>query len=530
MPLSSVIRKECPKCSKVAVEKSRLVIGDSTLITLQCGHLMTATAIAKSENEVYESIVSADGYKLRDYQINGVKFLEQSEARAIIADEQGLGKTIQVLSLLRLHTELLPAVIVCPTTVKRQWFFEVIRWCGQNETFTTQVINRTDEIALPGFGVYIVTYDVLKKFTDMFALCDYHPIKTLFLDECQRIKNHLSDRAIAVQRFVKHFDIQHIVPMSGTPIKNNAGEYFTVLNLVAPYRFHSWQRFVNEYCDTYDGGWGTKVGGIADIDYFKENTSDLIIRRTKSEVLKDLPPLDRKFFHVDLDRRYNKAYAKALDELDEVLYAEDVGEFERSSNILAVMSRLRHITGLSKVDDCVNFVAEFLLSNDRKIVVFVHHQDVATLIHDKISALSKDGGFLEPLNMHSGLNGDARAELVERFKLPGYRVMIASTLAAGEGLNLQFCSDAIMLERQWNPANEEQGEGRFHRFGQQNNVSVTYMLASGTIDEYFTELVEIKRGYVAGALDGKEIQWNEQSLVKELAQILVSRGREKWKL
>ena len=108
--------------------------------------------------------------------------------------------------------------------------------------------------------------------------------------------------------------------------------------------------------------------------------------------------------------------------------------------------------------------------------------------------------------------------------------MIASTLAAGEGLNLQFCSDAVILERQWNPANEQQVEGRFHRFGQLNNVSITYMLASGTIDEYFTELVEIKRAIVAATLDNKEIAWNQQSLMRELAEVLVTRGKKAWSL
>jgi len=95
---------------------------------------------------------------------------------------------------------------------------------------------------------------------------------------------------------------------------------------------------------------------------------------------------------------------------------------------------------------------------------------------------------------------------------------------------LQFCSDAVMLERQWNPANEEQAEARFHRFGQENNVFVTYMLATGTIDEYFTELVEKKRSIVAGALDKKELVWEESNLMKELTTALLTRGRERWKL
>lgn len=134
------------------------------------------------------------------------------------------------------------------------------------------------------------------------------------------------------------------------------------------------------------------------------------------------------------------------------------------------------------------------------------------------------------LNLHSGLDSFKRQELVDTFKNNGSRIMVASQLAAGEGINLQFCSDAVMLERQWNPANEEQSEDRFHRFGQTWPVSCTYMIASETIDEYFTTLVESKRAIVAGALDGKEIQWDQNSLMTELANILVTKGKKAWSL
>jgi SNF2 family DNA or RNA helicase len=352
-------------------------------------------------------------------------------------------------------------------------------------------------------------------------------IKTLVIDECQRIKNHLSDRAKAVQRIAKKTEYK--IPMSGTPIKNNAGEYFTVLNLVKPTLFPQYQRYLDNYCDFYNNGWGYKVGGLKNPARFHEDTKDIIIRRTKDEVLKDLPSLDRKFYHVDLDPKLNKAYAQALQDLDDLFYGE-MSEFEKGSATIAIMGRLRHITGVSKVAECVDFVKEFLESSDRKITVFVHHQDVAQILQDQIDKhLSEVKG--EPVCMlHSGLNGDERANLVKRFKENGHRVMVASTLASGEGINLQFCSDAVILERQWNPANEEQAEARFHRFGQENNVSITYMVASGTIDEYFTELVESKRAIVASTMDNKEIEWNQQSLMKELTEVLLTKGRDRWHL
>jgi SNF2 family DNA or RNA helicase len=171
-----------------------------------------------------------------------------------------------------------------------------------------------------------------------------------------------------------------------------------------------------------------------------------------------------------------------------------------------------------------------MLSCDRKIVVFAHHHNVVTMLEKSLNNWLSDGGYEPCLNLNSSLSGEERQNLVVKFKDTNARVMIASTLAAGEGLNLQFCSDAVMLERQWNPANEEQAEARFHRFGQINPVSVTYMLASETIDEYFTELVEGKRAIVTSTLDNKEIQWDQSSLLTELANILVTKGKKAWKL
>mgnify|MGYP001579714420 CR=1 FL=1 len=525
MSLTSIIRQECLVCKKIAVESSRIKIGKTTIIRLACGHLLHFANLS-SDDESYESIISSDGFKPRQYQIDAIKFAENCNVRCIIADEQGLGKTIQALSLLRLHPEkLLPCVIVAPTTVKLQWMREIHRWCGNGREFLTQVIQSGKEKAAPGFKIYIVTYDLLKK-EDMFTLVEGQ-IKTIIIDECQRVKNHLSDRAKAVQRVGKI--TPHIVAMSGTPIKNHAGEYFTVLNLVSPTQFPHHQRYIDHYCDAYSNGWGQKIGGLKNPEMFHEDTKDIIIRRTKADVLKDLPPLERKFYHVELDRNLNKAYAAALDELDELLYS-DGNEFERSNATIAIMSKLRHITGISKVAECIEYVTEFLLSCDRKIVVFAHHIDVAQLLESQLNTWCKDGGLEPTCMMHSGLDGNARFALIEKFKSSNSRIMIASTLAAGEGINLQFCSDAIILERQWNPANEEQAEGRFHRFGQENNVSITYMIASGTIDEYFTELVEIKRSIVASTLDNKTIEWNQNSLMKDLAQMLLTKDRKRWKM
>lgn len=521
MALSTIIKQTCKQCDKIAVEKSRINFGTSKIITLECGHV-TSEDVLSSQADIATIL---NGCKLMPYQVKAVEFLQQADARALLADEQGLGKTIECLALIKLHQQtLLPAVIICPTTVKLQWMHELINKAGIK---LVQVIGSSKELAAPGFDVYITTYDLLKTEKCFEMIKD--SIKFVVIDECQRIKNHLSGRAKAVQQICKN--VEHILPMSGTPIKNNAGEYFTVLNLIKPTVFSHYAKFIENDCDSYNNGYGYKVGGLRHPDRFHEKTKDFILRRTKAEVLPDLPALMRKFQHVEFDGKFKKAYTDKLQELDDLMYDDEMDSFNKNSCMLAIMTKMREITGVAKVEICLDHVTEFLESCDRKIVIFTHHHSATNLLITKLNNWLTENKLAPCIHLNASLGGDERQNVAERFKIfPEYRVMIASTLAAGEGINLQFCSDAIMLERQWNPANEEQAEGRFHRFGQQHPVSVSYMIASETIDEYFTELVEAKRAIVASALDNKEIQWDQPSLMKELATILVTKGKKAWKL
>jgi SNF2 family DNA or RNA helicase len=522
MALSSIVKQTCKVCGKIAVEKNRIKFGSKKLITLECGHA-TSDEVLETKKDIRQIL---KGCTLMPYQVSGVEFMQAANARCILADEQGLGKTIEVMALLKLHpTELLPAVVTVPSSVKRQWQIEFFQKCGL-AGFMTQVIDSGKVFAAPGFNVYIVTYDLLKNYEQCFRYVK-DDIKTVILDECQRIKNHDTGRAKAVQKFVKYVNAEHIIPMSGTPIENNAGEYFTILNLVAPRLFPHYATFIEKDCDSYNNGWGYKVGGLRNPAAFKEKTKDLIIRRRQKEVLSDLPELSRKFFHVELDRRFNKAYAQAMDELEEEYYNENVGGFEKQGNMLAIMNKLRQITGISKVTQCVDFVTDFIENTDRKIVVFAHHHSAEDQLEVELNTYMAQNGHSPVMRFRAGEEFSVKGE---QFRLSNSRVMIASTLAGGVGGNLQFVSDAVMLERQWNPSKEEQAEKRHHRFGQKNAVSVTYMIASDTIDEYFTELVEQKRALVGSALDNQEMNWNEQSLMSELAMILVTTGKKPWKL
>lgn len=514
MPLSLIVKKKCPICNETAIETSRLEFGDEKIIFLKCGHQIVEASLNSGKST---ELIAKNGNQLMPFQITGVKFLEHSACRCLIADEQGLGKTVQALAGLRLHfAELTPTVIIVKSAIKIQWMKQCLNWLDTNRI---QIIFSSKEICVPGMDIYIMTYDMLKN----DHLLDFIEPKLLILDECQQIKNHLSGRAKAVQKLIHRFEF--IIALSGTPIKNNAGEYFTILNILQPLLFPEYNRFIREHCDSHDNQYGPKVGGLSDPDNFFELTKDFIIRRRLEDVLPDLFALrmPRKFHHVELDRKVHKAYGQAMQELEEMYYSDN----ENSAAIIAIMTKLRQITGVSKTEECTDFVDEFLDSNERKIAIFAHHHIAVDLLEAKINNLLQARGLRPCIMVRAG---DDTGPKISAFADTQTRVIICSGLAAGEGMDgLQhLCSDMIILERQWNPANEEQIESRLIRFGQTMPVNITYMLASETIDEYFTELVEQKRAIVASTLDGKEMEWESANLMKELAEVLVTKGKKKW--
>jgi SNF2 family DNA or RNA helicase len=205
-------------------------------------------------------------------------------------------------------------------------------------------------------------------------------------------------------------------------------------------------------------------------------------------------------------------------------------DFKKYTNLLAYITRMRKLTGLAKVVPAFEYLEDFLEQTDRKIVVFTHHIDVA---NNLIFALAEHKN--QVLHMPAEVKDERRDDMIKEFQNnPEKRILIASTLSGAEGTDgLQLsCSDMMFLERQWNPANEEQAEARLERIGQlQNKITAVYCVAVGTIDEYFATLVEQKRQYVKQTLGSMDVvAWEETSLMKELMEVLAAKGLKKWNL
>ncbi len=532
------LRKLCPRCGSIWLETSRAKFGDKTFCKLECGHVVS---LANIKEVSFDTWISESGKQLFKYQIEGCKFIEAANGRCLIADEPGLGKTAQALSFLKFHSDIsLPCLWICKTTLKIQALKEALDWIGLEGIGLPQIISRGKFFPLPGTKLFIVSQDLLRNI-DPKKLEDLG-IKTVVFDEVQHIKNPESRRTNEVRRIVSKVDF--FIALSGTPWKNRGSEYFSVLNMLAPELFPSYARFKNRWVEiVYDPRTQKyKEGGIRNIPAFKEYVKNIVIRRLRKDVLPDLPKINRQIRYVELEDIYGEAYEKAEGQVaaiikDLILDGREGAVGQMGSEIM----KLKHITGLAKVDAQVEDAIEFLEDTEdwEKLTIFLHHIDVADDLEGKLNQWLLENGYDECLRMKGGMSPEKRYDIEQSFKNNvKKRVLIASTLASGEGLNLQFCQNASMMERQWNAANEEQAELRFSRplnandlpdylkhLADASNVSIRipYLICANTVDEMLTHIVERKRvNFNKSMNDGDEnLEFSESSMIRELAEAIV---------
>lgn len=539
---SRKLKAQCPYCPKTAKEIEIKFAGKYRISKYECGHTVSRvvekTEIEQEQIENYYRDYTSHirGHKLREFQYEDVLKGEKTPGIFLLGHEMGLGKTPMSLVYMTRHPEKFPCLIICKSVVKAQWYKQILEWCGKDYALT-QIIDKGFSIPLvtqPAMGganwkFTIVSFDMLRRL-DWDEKIFSH-FKTMIIDEVQHIKNPSTWRAALVKKAAK--SIRNIIGASGTSVKNHAGEFFTILNIMYPERFPDYKKYLYDYCDTYFDGRNTKVGGIrADRqERFKQLTDDFVFRRLRAEVMPELPLIDRQFMWSELGDDVEKAYNKQLEEFI-TEYDKSGGVTQKNfTNLLGYINTMRQLCGIAKVEPVVNYIAEFLLSTNEKITIFTHHDSVTYTLQKRLAEICAEGGFAEPLLYQAKGKQTEQEQEKNKQKFiedPRYRILIASTLATGEGVDgLQFsCSKMIMMERQWNPANEEQCEARFPRPGATaQSILAAYFCAGGTIDEWFTEIVERKRSHMQSTLDGKDTKFDEQSLMKELMNTLAEKGR-----
>lgn len=425
------------------------------------------------------------------FQIRGVRFLETVNGRGLIGDEMGVGKTYQALAWLKLHPEALPTVIVCPATLKYGWQREL--WT--HARLDSEVVEGRKVEKLDG-NIWIINYDILQYWLPWLKT---KGVKTLIIDECQRCKNRQAKRTKAC-KILAHRS-QNVVGLSGTPITNGPVEFFPILNMIAPDKFPSFTDYAFRFCNPkpgFGGHWDFR--GASNLEELHELVAPYIIRRLKSEVLPDLPPVTRTVIPIKIDlREYMRAKQHFVEWLLETEGGEAVKRADKAQ-VLVQMGKLKRLAGVGKLPAVIEWVRDWL--EDRpgeKLVIFGIHKSVITMLEMSFPKIS--------VSVTGDVGLKARQQAVDRFQSdPSCLLFFGNIKAAGEGLTLVESSTTATVELDWVPASHDQAEARVARIGQKSkHVDAFYFIAKGTIEEKIWDIQNAKRGVVGRILDGREI-------------------------
>lgn len=453
--------------------------------------------------------------KLYDFQFDGVNFAESTELNCLIADAMGLGKTVQALVALRRNKQVAtPALLIVKGATIFQWAHEITEW--YNADFTSMVPITSRSQIIPGFDLYILSMDMLGK-DDIIEKLLTLGLKCVVIDEVQNFKDPSAKRSIGLIKLIELAKIQYKIALSGTPIKNRVTEYFTILNILAPQYFGSYNDFKQKWLkpEVKINGRGREIVVYSRLDPYRSDeffklTSKWIIRREKHEVLKNLPTLTRDYQIIEInDPNIKSSYNRTVDLFANFLRDNKTGI--KSQALLGWLQQLRSITGQAKCANAIEWTNDFLESTDESLAIGIQHHSVRDLLHGIFS-----NAGIKVLKLSGEDDVYRKADIVRQFTNGAARVLVVNSLAGGVGLNLQSCAQALVLERQWNSADEEQFESRFHRNGQQKAVTITYLIAKGTIDEFFHNMVEDKRKILINA--GIGTSWDLNTDLESLLQ------------
>jgi SWI/SNF-related matrix-associated actin-dependent regulator 1 of chromatin subfamily A len=435
--------------------------------------------------------VLPEGLALYPFQEAGVAFLEASDGRALLGDQMGLGKTPQSLAYLALHPEQLPAVIVVPAVVTTNWVRETQRWVPGKSVFRLK--NGKDQIP-ENTNVVVVSYDIARRrVADLRA---FNP-GVVIADESQCIKNYKAKRTQAVVSLVRDCGARFIA-LSGTPILNRPVEFYTTLSMLRPSQYSNWWKYTARYCGGHRTRFGYECSGATNTSELATRLKDLMVRRTKDQVLTELPAKQRGSLPIELKPAELRQYRKAAN-----------GPETHLEQITAA----RRAIGQIKVP----YAAEIMLDYADQgvpVLMFAHHKDVL----DALETACRENGVRYG-RIDGSVSHEDRGNVVEKFQAGDLDVMLISVLAGGVGITLTRASDVVFVERSWTPAAEEQAEDRVHRIGQTDTVNVRYLMVPGTIDEDMDELLEDKRQVIASILDrGGSLEGVSTDIRAELAR------------
>lgn len=439
--------------------------------------------------------------ELRPYQKEGIFWLErlrQMYLNGILADDMGLGKTIQaIVSITQFNQNNKGQVslIVCPTSLLYNWKEEFYRFNPNLKVLVIdgvpnqrkKLLSKIDE-----YDVIITSYTLMQKDIDIYKSMSF---AYAILDEAQHIKNRGTRNA----KSVKMLSAAHKLILTGTPIENSLDELWSLFDFLMPGLLSTYDRFVENYL---------RISGekhVKNMEYLKRKVSPFILRRMKTDVLKDLPPVDEIDYHCQLTKEQfelYKSYAEsAKEELSRLVEKEGFDKVQ--IHVLATLTRLKQIcchpaifakekaeSGDSAKYEMLLELLQTLVEGHHKTVIFSQYTRMLQIMREDFEQRGIKFSYLDGSSKN-------RLQIVKDFnENESIPVFLVSLKAGGTGLNITGADTVIHYDMWWNPAVENQATDRVHRIGQKKSVSCYKLITLNTIEEKIVELQKKKKGLV----------------------------------
>jgi superfamily II DNA or RNA helicase len=441
---------------------------------------------------------------LRDYQLEGYQWLRRLAewgVGGVLADDMGLGKTLQTLAVLLDRANEGPSLVIAPMSVGFNWIREVEKFAPQLQAVLYRETDRGDFLEKLGPNQLVVcSYGLALRDAERLAQVDW---ANMILDEAQAVKNSRSKTAAAIASIPSRWT----VALTGTPVENHLGELWSIFRLVAPGVFGGWENFRSRFAVPIERNEDAERR-----ESLKNRLKPFVLRRTKKEVLRDLPARTEMNLYVELSPAeralYEQVRKSAMGEIDAIAKLPDIQD--QRFRILALLTRLRQISCHPRIVHETWKDRSAKLNQLHETLSQLKEEGHRTLIFSQfVQHLSLIREMLDQENIsYQYLDGSTSAEerirQVDAFQNGDATAFLISLKAGGTGLNLTAADYVIHMDPWWNPAVEDQATDRAHRIGQTKPVMVYRIVAQNTIEEEILKLHDTKRDLVAGILEGSQ--------------------------
>lgn len=460
-----------------------------------------------------------------DYQKEGIAYALEKK-RCIMGDEMGLGKTAQAIGTMT-ASGAFPALVICPASLKLNWQREFKKFGGvdamilddSNRGVWQNVLRLTRNDGKPLCQVVIVNYESLKKFfvrrlnrQERFTLKSIEfderirLFRSVIIDESHRCKSNKTQQSKFVQGIAR--GKEYILELTGTPVVNNNTDLLQQLNIMGRLEeFGGYTKFVGRYCAGLN-----QSSHLKELNYRLRNTC--FFRRQKKDVLTQLPEKTRSYLVTDISNRkeYNDAERDVIKYLKDYTQADNE-KLQRTLRgaIMVKMGILKQISARGKIRNAVEVIHN-TVDGGEKLIVFCFLKEV-------VAALKQE--FPDAVTVTGDDNEKQKQRAVDSFQEDAAcKLIILNYRSGGTGLTLTAASNVLFVEFPWTYSDCCQAEDRAHRNGQKNAVTCTYLLGSGTIDEYMFNLIQTKKEIangVTGTDDATHEKISQQQLVVDAA-------------